>query len=473
MKKTFGILIIIALTLFCLASCNKAPSAITLIINGDIEGYFEEVDLLEYTLNPFDNGDGNQMKGYQLSQVINSVNTLNDNNWLLITASDKTSALVESNSADKIYIVIENDELHIKAPQHPRLVGIKDVEDITVVSKNESLESGLKIINEKDDIVVSYGNVKLMLFEMTANNKMYGNIAYKYMPKEKVKLSDLTQEEKNLVYFDNFDITKDYNDGYLIWEDGRLGYSRQDKIYQGMIFGIIAGIDTVLYDSYYVMKNALDNDQKVMFILPDGLSIEQIEYYYDDLRILNANYKIAASVHPAISNVALASILTGVSPYKNGIWQRGVKAPDVPDIFEYALSLNKTVRYIEGNSNLVVTSVAPTLNIADVNGYTDTNVYNSAIKALEDDPDLIFIHFHGIDDVGHQYSAIHNRTKEKIIKIESYIINLIDAFDGIVIILPDHGMITYYEDDIAKGRHGFFEWRDMLVPYYIMEDSNE
>ena len=113
-----------------------------------------------------------------------------------------------------------------------------------------------------------------------------------------------------------------------------------------------------------------------------------------------------ASVHPAISNVALASMLTGVSPYENGIVKREVKPPKVGDIFEYALSQGKKVKYIEGNSTLITTSIQPILNAPDIDGFTDANVFNSARTALEDELDLIFIHFHGIDDINHEYSPI-------------------------------------------------------------------
>ena len=384
----------------------------------------------------------------------------------MFTANDKTSARVDYDTAEDIYIVYENKTLNIRAPMHPRATGIKDIQDITVVSKVEVLE-GIKIISIDSSEVVSSGNAKMRLYTQVAENYYEGRVAYKHMPKENVKVSDFTDNEFNIIYLDNKDIVKGNSEGKLVWHNGRLAYSLDNKIYED-IFGIAIDTEYVLYDAYYEMKSALDMGEKVMFILPDGLSIEQIQYYNEDLQLLNDNYSIAASVNPAISNVALAAMLTGQSPYNNGIVQRGVKAPSSPDIFAYATSLGLNVSYIEGNSNLVVTSVNPVLNIPDTNGHTDSNVYNSALTALNNDPDLIFIHFHGIDDVGHEYSPISEQAKNKIINIEGYIMNLMAAFDGVVIILPDHGMIKYYdEENVARGRHGIFEPKDMFVPYYI------
>ncbi|NCA67352.1 MAG: hypothetical protein EOM87_04740, partial [Clostridia bacterium] len=206
------------------------------------------------------------------------------------------------------------------------------------------------------------------------------------------------------------------------------------------------------------------------FILPDGFSLEQAEYCREYLTILKDGYVTCASVNPAISNVALAAIVTGKSPYLTGITERGVKAPAYQDIFDYALSKDKSVVYIEGNGNLIVTNIAPIYNLPDFDGYTDSNVYNSALTALEGDPDLIFVHFHGIDDVNHEYSPISEKAREKIIEIDGYIQQLVAQFEGVVIIVPDHGAVTYYNEESApKGKHGIFEKDDMLIPYYIID----
>ncbi|MDD4315785.1 MAG: alkaline phosphatase family protein, partial [Clostridia bacterium] len=173
------------------------------------------------------------------------------------------------------------------------------------------------------------------------------------------------------------------------------------------------------------------------------------------------------SVNPAISNLALATLVTGVSPYHTGITERGIKAPAQQDIFAYAAQKGKSVSYIEGNGNLILTSVEPVLNLPDAEGYTDNNVYNSAVDALEE-TDFLFVHFHGIDDVNHEYSPLSVEAKTKILEVEGYIESLVEDFDGTVIIVPDHGSVTVTNGDKTEGKHGLFLNGDMFVPYYVI-----
>ena len=81
---------------------------------------------------------------------------------------------------------------------------------------------------------------------------------------------------------------------------------------------------------------------------------------------------------------------------------------------------------------------------------------------------MIFAHFHGIDDVNHEFSPLSDRSKQKIIEIEGYIANLIADFDGVVIIVPDHGAVTMTNGEKTEGKHGVFAPQDMFVPYYVL-----
>lgn len=476
MKKiivSVSICLIIVALLFGFSACknNTEADSILLQISGDIEGYSVKFNLNTIDKPQFSYEKDNETivtNGYLLSEILNNIELLSDTNWILLTATDGVSARVDAESANLIYIVYEEAKLNIKAPSHPRVVGIKNLAEITVIEK-ESSDIGLKIINEQERTYLSYGNLRLNFFEQTSENRLNDIVAYKHVLKDSYKISDLTNDEKNILFFNNQDIIKTNNDDVLLWVDGMVAYSINGTIIKG-IKGIISGVEYVLFDAYYEMKNALDNDKQVMFILPDGFSLQQVQHYQDELSLFAEGYNISSSVDPAISNVSLASIVTGKSPYDTGITERGIAKPAYADIFDYALSLEKTVSYIEGNGNLIITNVQPDYNMPDVDGYTDSNVFSSAMQAKSESPDLLFVHFHGIDDVNHEYSPISEEAKAKILETEDYIEQLIEGFDGVVIILPDHGALTYYdEEDNAKGHHGFFEKDDMLIPYYVIE----
>lgn len=468
-KKVALIILIILISLMMFA-CKKEEqdTPLNILVSGDIEGFRSEINLKELAKQDFDNGD-EKLSGYRLDNIIEKENVLVDSNWVLLTASDM-SARIEMSSSNLVYIVEEDNKLNVKAPAHPRLVGIKDLIEITIIEK-EASGTGLTLISEEkeDAELISYGNLKLNFFEESAENYKVGIVAYKYLPKSEYKLSTLTSSNKNLLFLNNQDIIK-AGDAKLLWSDGYFACEVGNTIYRD-IKGVVSGTETAVMDGFFHMKEALDSNKKVMFILPDGLSLQQVKYSDNDLSFFNKNYITASSVHPAISNVSLASMVTGKSPFEHGILERGVKRPLYPDIFEYATNLGKKVSYIEGNGNLILTSVNPTYSMPDANNYTDVSVFNNALTALEENPDLIFVHFHGIDDVNHLYSPISDEAKEKIVETEGYIMQLIENFDGTVIIVPDHGAITYYDGDMPKGKHGLFQKNDMLIPYYLFKED--
>ena len=93
----------------------------------------------------------------------------------------------------------------------------------------------------------------------------------------------------------------------------------------------------------------------------------------------------------------------------------------------------------------------------------DEEVYTNAREALKNNPDLIFVHFHGVDDIAQDYGPYARKTLEKIEEIDDYVRALAESFDGRVIITADHGLHGTEEG----GAHGIFSSEDMIVPYIV------
>ena len=470
MKRVYFVILIVLLIIFTGCNDQNREEAKYIVINGDIESTSVQVNLNDISKEEVSIKE-DAYTGVLLSKILEKVTLLapEEKNYAMITSTDGISALIELDTAHMCYVVEEEGKLNIKAPNHPRVVGIKDVAEITVIV-DEDVElpdsNVLKIVNEEESKSISFGNTKLFFFNKSGESRQDGNLAIKYVKKESFFVQDLAIDDL-ILYFENYDMLKVGQGGndILIWDNGRLYYESRDKN-KSPIKGIVSGVDMVIYDAFYMLKEKLDKNEKVMFILPDGLSYEQVEEYNEKLSILSDNYVKAASVNPAISNVALASIVTGQSPFNTGIIKREVKAPNAKDIFEYAKELGRSTSYIEGNSTLIVTSLKPILNVADENGYTDKSVFESAMDELKKNPDLIFIHFHGIDDANHKYSPLSKEAEEKVLEIERYIKELVANFDGHVIIVPDHGAVTLEEEGAKVGKHGLFRKEDMYVPFY-------
>ena len=122
----------------------------------------------------------------------------------MITASDGVSARINFTDASLCYIIINDGKADLKAPSHPPAAGIKDILDISVISESE-INQGLKIVKEDGHSVMSYGNVKSVLFEEVAQSTLKGVPVYKHMPKA-VSVKEFTGEDENILYFHNYDI---------------------------------------------------------------------------------------------------------------------------------------------------------------------------------------------------------------------------------------------------------------------------
>lgn len=220
--------------------------------------------------------------------------------------------------------------------------------------------------------------------------------------------------------------------------------------------------------------NCLKNDGKVMIIELDGFGLN---IYRKALSLGRLPFMAkqpmqrAMTVFRPVSHSGLAAMLTGTTPDVNGIHNRRGRTLLMPDIFERCRAMGKACAYIEGYSKLINTSEEPVLNPSRGGSTTDKAVFESAVRALEKQLDLIFIHFHGIDDDATTYGPYADETMERVLKNDAMVSRLAEKWEGEIIITADHGLHEEAGCD-SKGSHGIFCAEDMLVPYiHIKKDS--
>lgn len=206
---------------------------------------------------------------------------------------------------------------------------------------------------------------------------------------------------------------------------------------------------------------------RVLIILLDGLS-------YYDLEELKPPFVSAKTVRPArtvmpsISPVALASILTGKFPNETGITSRDTRQLQVDDIFVAAVKLGKTSAMVEGSRKLINTSIDQLLN-PDINGdgSTDDEVFACAKAQLDAGVDLVFVHFHGYDDLAHTYGPLSPETSAKMLELDAYVEALCAGFSGMVLVIADHGQHATTGEKL--GDHGEFRLLDLTIPWIQWE----
>ena len=85
-------------------------------------------------------------------------------------------------------------------------------------------------------------------------------------------------------------------------------------------------------------------------------------------------------------------------------------------------------------------------------------------------PDLLFVHFHGIDDTGHTYGPGSPEQLAAIWGVDAAVGELMEAApeDTLILILADHGQHRVQEED-SLGNHGHLIEEDMLIPIWVVE----
>ena len=181
---------------------------------------------------------------------------------------------------------------------------------------------------------------------------------------------------------------------------------------------------------------------------------------------------VALTTYPPVTTVSSASLLTGTEPRIHGVETRGIRKTGQETLLDVAAAANLEVAAVEGEA-LAFNLRGAELTLSgdrDGNGGTDDNVLGNTLSALEAGmPDLFYVHFHGIDDQGHEVGPGAPAEVEKIQEVDAAVGQILDHLPAgtLVIIFADHGMHRV-EEDGRLGNHGHLIPRDMLIPVWIV-----
>jgi len=182
---------------------------------------------------------------------------------------------------------------------------------------------------------------------------------------------------------------------------------------------------------------------------------------------------IGLSEYPPSTAIATAVMLTGAPPTVNGARIRGTRTTEAETLFDVAAQAGLRAIAVEGDAlafNLRNAEVILSGD-RDGNGSTDDNVLANALAILaEGMPDLLWVHFHGIDDVGHTYGPNTPGEDAAISYVDTAVGEILAALppDTLTLIFADHGMHLVQEEG-RLGNHSNLTARDMLVPVWIVK----
>lgn len=184
--------------------------------------------------------------------------------------------------------------------------------------------------------------------------------------------------------------------------------------------------------------------------------------------------EMGLAAYPPSTVVGSAAILTGAPPQVNGVVDRGTtRKTEAETLFDVAAAAGLSVVAVEGDAlSFNLRNADITLSgDRDGDGSTDDNVLANALEVLQGPmPDLLWVHFHGIDDAGHSYGPGAPEEEAAIAGVDAAVGELLSALPPrtLVLIFADHGMHMVEEGE-RLGNHGHLIARDMLVPVWLWQ----
>ncbi len=217
------------------------------------------------------------------------------------------------------------------------------------------------------------------------------------------------------------------------------------------------------------------NAEYGVLILMDGFQFPKMTSLINSgdlpfLASIQEHIQQGLTVYPPVTVAASAALLTGALPQVNGVYGHGFRSTELTTLFDLAVQEGKTVTAIEGASLPFNLRNAETTISGDKDGdgYSDDNVMTNSLDIIQTEmPDLLYIHFHEIDDMGHSYGPESKEYQEAAVRVDEYLSRIYEALPSgtLLIIFADHGM--HAEEN--GGNHGNLIASDLIIPIILLK----
>ncbi|MCL1826498.1 MAG: alkaline phosphatase family protein [Candidatus Cloacimonetes bacterium] len=233
-----------------------------------------------------------------------------------------------------------------------------------------------------------------------------------------------------------------------------------------------------IYDIYPVIAE-VSPKRPLLLIFLDGLGaslLADCEARGWDIYLNKIGLEPMRTVYPATTSAAYRVVGTG---NMDGFPRGPLK------VF---MQLDIEKAYILETSHSFVSSKYPVINHTDQNrnGTTDDEIFASALEYLDQDFDMLLVHFHGIDRGAHARGPDGMFLQRELNAVGGYVEELLKKWQGDYIIFSDHGMhfvatggnhgrLDNMPMSVDKERYGRAWIEDMVgvIKYSIKEEAAE
>jgi len=385
---------------------------------------------------------------------------------LLLTSFDHFTVRIAGESLDGVTLAHSRaDGWALRTLYHPPSANIRNIASIIVLSTSEDTHAVRFVDADEHVSTLTLGQLHMLDQTRTLRARTPSHLgersATTYALHHRVPLGSVLEGDSFVAMARNGEAMFFRGTAYMIASRGvRMSRNQIDLLLpDDRVLHDLAGVMAnppgfLITDTFHDTMRFLEQGEQVLVIKLDGLGWNMLDHA-PFLQSLQP--KQALAVYPPVTPVALAAMLTGVTGDQNGIYARGQRELLAQDIFDATAQAGKTAVHISTRTTFINTSLAPVL------ARDDADAFMLAQQTLAEQPDLLFVHFKGIDDAAHAYGPHGEQTQQVIAEIDGFVRVLLEHFDGRVIITSDHGL---HETDDG-GNHGLFLPTDMLVPYVI------
>jgi len=462
------------------------------------------------------------IKVFKLEEIIKFHEPFSQYFNIYITGHDGKTARMYSEQIKDCYLGFSyRNGWEAINPGQAEITGIKGIEEIIIVSDRDTekiYNYGLNIISTEENLFsITPGEARLKscaFFDVTQDSHGEGESkldgdpvsgsertgSSSYVKRNILTIQDIMESfyyaEQNPEeirksinsFFDGGNFVIMSERGHYLFSEGpgyfEVGYNKfnyiegdNENIIEDVRGIMLNPVESNITDVYRDSLNYLEQGRAVLFIITDGFGYHQFLKTREDgfmpfMGSLESSggviLKQALSMYRPVTNTGLAAMLTGKTPAENGIYSGDQRELMVPSIFKELQEMEKSSIFIEGDVKIIKTEIDPVLNTDEnKDGSIDDEIFESAMASMEGNYDFMAVHFHSIDDNGHNCGDISEATFEAVKMVDSFIEKLVEKWDGVIIITSDHGM---HPDDTG-GSHGQFRYEDLVVPYILIYEK--
>ncbi len=498
MSKNLLLLVILILLMAFLLGCQGGLSEQetssfreSIEFVGDIENSFQVKNLEKYADHVVEfEYAGDSYSGIPMQALVEKAEPRADDNRIYFMARDGFSVEITADYLEESFIFwTDGSGWEVVNKSHPVSSNIKEIEKVVLLGGDLPLGEGFSIIEPGQNLFnLSIGELYQNGYSVRsvfrgsssvsqAEKELEANTYYRKKVVDLEEYVDLSHRENVKIVGEKGEVKSFRQDGFFVIQENRINYRTEEKIKIEDTAGIVLDPpEKQITDVYHDARETLNQDEKIMLILIDGLGYHQYEYavekgYAPFLETLPEPDK-AMVAYPPVTPVNVAASLTGELPPVNGVYKRGIRQVEVPTIFNYCEENDKISEAVIGPMGTIELEIDPVYSLdKNQDGSTDQQKVENAREKREQELDVIFVHFKDVDNKGHTYGDLSSETMAAIADNDSYVLELVAEWDGQVLIYADHGMHTMEENntDKKKGDHNSLRTEDMFVPYWYFE----